>query len=376
VSSPTVALDDDGNALSTWSEMSTAPALSYYDASKGSWSAVVRPSFSGDSLNGAVPRLRGAHAVALFGAGVAETTNGQTWTTTEAGALLGSSSYFGPAGISIAGDDTVAIVWTDSHEFKPASLWSAFHSPGAAWQVPTTAFVDPETYSFQLHELPDNSFLAVYEHRLDQVTPGNFAARRYTKSKGWSNEKQIAAGAEPVSAFDSFGNALLIGASATPVARYDYTADQWTAMPDVVKVNEDMQGLSVALAGDGTGFAAYVGGSFNADDDHVGLQRLIGNKWSPEEILLPTTTDTIILAGIAADDCGDVEVVWSNGTKSIAYARRYTPASGWLPTVTLTKIAPSSYANQIAGNAHGELIVPYTTSEASSTLAPRVRRFE
>ena len=372
---PEVDMDVDGNTLAAWME-GTVSALNYYDAKKAAWNGVVRPTFSSHGTSSAtpIPRLRGVHALALFGDGVAESSNAQNWTVTATSALLGSSSYFGPAGVVIAEDDTTALVWTDSHEFKPASLWSAFHAAGGAWQAPSTAFVTPEAYSFKLLELPDNSFLAVYEHRLDQTTGGNIAARRYTKSKGWSSEKQIAAGYSPLIASNSFGDAL-ISSDTTPVARYEYGSDKWTIMPDIAKVNEDMT-VRLALAGDGTGYAVYVGGSYSANDDHIGLQRLVGNKWGKEELILPTTTDSIALAGIAADDCGDVEVVWTNTTKNIIYARRYTPAGGWLPAVTLTKVAPYAHPDRFASNAHGELVVPFRTEEAGGQEAPRAIRFQ
>jgi len=365
-----VGLDDDANAVVSWTE-AAVPVVNYYDAGKRLWSGAVRPMFGDTSPSSGgriAPKVRGAHAVAAFpGLGVAETSDGRTWSGTPVSLLLGSSGYFGSMALAMASDYTSALVWTDSHELKPASMWSAFHSPGSAWQAPTTAFVTPEAYAFELYPLPDSSFLAVYEHRLDQFTGGNVAVRRYSKAKGWSSEKALGAGAPPLVALDSFGNALVRSAGDL-AARYDYAGDQWTPVAGVALAEH------LALAGDGTGYAAYVGGSYSGKTLYVGLQRLVGDKWNAEEIVAPTNGNVLSLGGVAADDCGDVAVVWTDTDRAITYARRYTPASGWLPTVTLSKVKDRPY--DIAGNAHGELIVPYTVEETASTTTPQIMRFQ
>jgi len=364
-----VDLDDDGNAVVTWNE-GTTPVVNHYDARKAAWNGDVRPAFGDTSAatgTRTAPEIQGAHAIAVFGGlGLAETSDGKAWSITPFSTFLSNSSYFGKAGLALASDATTAVVWTDGHELKPASLWSAFHALDSAWQAPKAAFVPPEAYAFVLHALPDNSFLAVYEHRLDQVTPGNLAARRYTKQKGWSDEKQIAAGGLPIAAFDSFGNGL-VTSFGNPVARYDYATDLWTAMPSIPRADR------VALSGDGTGYAVYVGGSITTKDYYIGLQRLVGNKWSSEEIVLPVGTNPISLAGIAADDCGDVAVVWTDTERGISSARRYTPASGWLPAVTLAKV--KEYPDEMAGNARGELLVPYTSEDTGTKSIPKAIRF-
>lgn len=380
---PSVDLDLDGNAIAAWQEGSVV-GVNYYDATKAAWNGVVRPTFDSQTpsmFNEVATKVRGTHAIALIvGWGTTETSNGKNWTQTSVDTFLGSSSYLGPAALAMTGDYSSALVWTDSHEGKPSSLWSGFHPAGAAWQAPTAAFVDPETYDFKVHELPDDSILAVYEHRLDQPTPGNVAARRYTKSKGWSSEKQIAAGGPPLLAVDSFGNALMTSGT-TLAARYDYESDSWTTMPNIA-VTDDVMEFNLALGGDGTAYAVYQGTTYTStangsvSDTHVGVQRLVGKKWNDEEIVMPHTGGNIALGGVTADDCGDLTVVWTDYDKNISYARRYTPNSGWLPTVTLTKVATYSSTDNIAGNAHGAVVVPYVSAEDGGNVAPRVKRFE
>lgn len=386
ISAPEVDLDVDGNALAAWGDGNNA-ALNFYDANKGAWSGAVQPDFgspSDSSVSGVHAKLHGSHAIVAFpGLGVAETSDGKTWTETPTSGFLGFSPYIGNPSVAMSGDYTSAIVWTDPHQEDPSSLWSAIRTTGGSWQAPTAPFVNPELASFWLHDLPDNSIQVVYDHRLDQVTPGNIAARRYIRGKGWSSEQQIGAGGGPSVAYDSFGNALVIGNNATPIARYDVTTDAWTAMPALAKVNDDMA-ATVALAADGTGYAVYSGVDYVTTDaglvfdTHIGLQRLIGTKWSSEEIILPTTTDSITLAGATVDDCGDLEVIWTNGSGmgKVVYARRYTPNSGWLPTVKLTKTSDDGYPRDFVGNAHGEIAVPYTTGDDSSALMPKLLRFQ
>ncbi|HKO46159.1 MAG TPA: Ig-like domain-containing protein [Polyangiaceae bacterium] len=376
-------IDLDGNTLAAWEE-GTAPALNYYDAEKKTWNGARRPTFTGEVAGESLAvRIRSGHAIALFRAGLAESANGLAWSDTSLKTVQGSAGYFRYGAVAMASDDTAAFVWSDSYQTKPTRLWSAFRAAGGAWLPPTSSFVEPETFRAELHELPDNSFLAVYERRLDQLTPGNVAARRYTKSKGWSGEKLIAAGGSPVVAYDSFGGALMTGYSnegniGAPVARYDAATDLWSAMPDLPKVSDRMSG-GLALAGEGTGYVAYVGSNFAGDEHHIGLQRLVGKKWDAEEVILPSTSAPITFGGITADDCGNLMVVWTDTDKRIIYARRYTVGGGWGSTVTLTKTSEFGYPyrTDVVGNAHGELVVPYSISgTGADELVPSVLRFE
>lgn len=257
-------------------------------------------------------------------------------------------------------------------------MFAAIRAKGAtSWLAPSDVLSGAWSITPHAQPMPDNSFLTVYDKRPSGGAFGNLVARRYQPTTGWATEHAIRAGASPLTAHDSFGNVIVMSANGTSVASYSYADDAWTPGPDLPPVVNVSARL--ALAGDGTAFCLYTEQDYDNSIFRVLVRRFVDNQWLPEVELRLSDTDTPSSVDIAADDCGNAEVLWSEGSSLTAdgfsvHARRYTPASGWSPDLYVTT-APS--LGSVSMNGRGEATLPIETAGTTAgTYFAQAVRFE
>ena len=363
LSSPAAAIDEDGNALAVWTETAdNSPTTDYYDARVSSWNGAQSPPFG--SSNGVpglpIAGLSNGHGLVVYPSyGAAERTKNGVWSVTASSDLEGSIGNFSSPSFAVATSGAALLVWNDNYGSIGASSFTPATDPAKPgyWLEPSATAIGAFGSAQLVHALPDGSFMMVFAERANaSSSASNLAAQRYVPSTGWSSEHKIAAsGASLITAQDNFGNLVVIGEGGTPVARYSYDSDSWSVVADIAPVY-----CQLALAGDGRAFCVYFDNSVT-NGSRVLVQTLVDKTWSAPAELRNVSAD-ISLSSVVADDCGNAQVVWIEGSPGVLYARRYTPSVGWGPALTLGDV---SVAGQAAINGHGEILYAYGSNGMS-----------
>ena len=265
---------------------------------------------------------------------------GTTWSS--AYQLSTVKSTISKPQVAIDSTGAATVIWTQL-DSPDTHVYVSRYTPGSGWGSPTSldsnVSVEPSAVSVAMNGV--GGAMAVFRTQYTGSSTGQaIFATQYTVGTGWGTVQTIASGAivgDPVVAFDSIGNAIVVWSGNSVYANRYVSGSGWSG---AVQIYADGQNASLSMASNGKAIVAFelVGNTSTGT-----LPNILASIYTPAagwsaatSVALPSSlaADNPLSYPVAAiNNTGDAIVAWSQASASTGrsdlWANTYKTSSGW-----------------------------------------------